>query len=356
MILSIDYGGAVAKILKIDPPGADGKAELVEFPLGFTTLPRLTISETLRLIIKNVSGGKKVEAVYASGEIASTELDKILTAAPLDPVEVLESLEMPLLDVGVSFNYVLGDGYRHSIQAEHVLPWLPFESDLSQIKNFLGNKEIYPQLVPSSAKELQIEQASARAKIKAGAKNKKSGIPASGASSNLREENVVCTGAVFSKAPQPWQVVAIILDSLEPEGLFDIYLDQSQILPSIGTLRHFDPETAHRLINEHSPTLLATTFSVAGNVKLEFDLDLPDPQELEVKAGSLEIFPLSEGQKAKVAYTTASEAGEFEVAGGQIGLVIDSRPRPLELPANENQRIGCLQQWAKGLSLETKKL
>lgn len=345
MILSIDYGGAVAKILKIDPPGADGKAELVEFPLGFTTLPRLTISETLRLIIKNVSGGKKVEAVYASGEIASTELDKILTAAPLDPVEVLESLEMPLLDVGVSFSYVLGQASRSEVGPQNVSPWLPFEIQSLEIENFLGNKEIYPQLVPSSAKELQIEQAITRAKIQKAARRKLQ-APSS----------IIATGAVFSKAPQPWQVVAIILDSLEPKGLFDIYLDQSQILPSIGTLRHFDPETAHKLINEHSPTLLAPTFSVAGNVKLEFDLDLPDPQELEVKAGSLEIFPLSEGQKAKVAYTTASEAGEFEVAGGQIGLVIDSRPRPLELPANENQRIGCLQQWAKGLSLETKKL
>lgn len=342
MILAIDYGGAIAKVLKVD--GA-GSAPLMEFPLGFKTRPHLNIPDSLRLIIKTASQGGQVEAVYASGEIASVELKEILTATPLDPVEVLNSLAMPLADVGVNFAYVLGKAWRGELDPAEVAAWLPFNAKDSEVANFLGNKNLYPQMIPTTPQELQMEQAIARAKIKRTANYE---LPAT--------NSIIATGGVFSKAPEPWQTVAVLLDTLEPEGLLDIYLDQTQALPAIGTLAHFEKQLAQELLDQHSPTLLAATFSIGESVKLALDLDLPEPQELEIGTETVAVFPLNEGRNARVSFTGQSQAGEFETTGGRIGLVIDTRRRPLKLPKDENQRVESLQGWYKSLSRETKKL
>ena len=41
----------------------------------------------------------------------------------------------------------------------------------------------------------------------------------------------------------------------------------------------------------------------------------------------------------------------FEVEGGVVGLMIDGRGRPLQLPADENQRIKKLGEWLKAFGL-----
>lgn len=344
MILTIDYGGATAKVLKVNDAGS---SQLIEFPLGFKTRPRLNIADSLRSIIKNAAGGVKPAAVYASGEIASVELKDILTEPPRDPVEVLNSLALPLLDVGVSFTYAGGQVFRGQIEPSEVAFFLPFDARPAEVSNFLGNKNLYPPLLPTTMRELQMEQAIAKAKIKSAIRHQPPSTP---------NHSVIATGGVFSKSPEAWQVVAIILDALEPEGLLDIYLDQEQILPAIGTLLNFDQETGQKLLLRHSPTLLAATLSTGGEVELELDLGLAESPQITIAAGNIEIVPLQEEKQARIRFKSEKTAGELAVRGGRIGLVVDTRPRPLNLPRDDRQRQRLLQRFAQSLSEETKKI
>jgi hypothetical protein len=336
MILSIDFGAAVAKVLIVK----DNNFEVVEVPLGFRTRPRMTVPNALRYVIKTAVGDAEPEVIYVSGEIASMELKEIITAAAVDPVEVLKKLELPLVVVGAGITFADGQARRGenlALRAEEIARWLPFKINLSEVQNFFANKEIYPQIVPTTERAHKLEQAAARVRVQ--------GI---GDRVEL-EDYIVASGGVLSKAPSPSQAILMLLDSLQPEGLLKIYLDTQQLLPALGTLAVYQEENAQAILDQEPLDFLGTTFSAANDIILQIDLGLSEPQELEVKQRNLAVFPLDEGQVATVKFETKSQKGEFEAQGGPCGLIIDARGRPLELPSTEGERIKVLQEWEEDI-------
>jgi len=339
MILSIDFGGAVAKVLIIEGE----KFSVVEVPLGFRTRPHLTIPETLRYVIKTAVGDTKAEAVYVSGEIASVELKEILTEPALDPIKALKKLELPLVVVGAGITYVNGQARRGenlANRAEEIARWLPFKIKLSEIQNFFANKEIYPQLIPTTEREIRLEQAAARVRIKA-VLNPKPPTP--------KPDYIIASGGVFSKAPSPSYAVLMLLDVLQPDDLFKMYLDEKQILPALAALAVYEEEKAQKILDQEPFALLGTTFSVPEPVSLKIDVGLAQIQELELDLGELAVFPLDKGKIAKVNFETKGEKGEFKADGGPAGLIIDARGRPLELPKGEGERQRVLTEWEEAI-------
>ena len=345
MTLSIDFGGAVAKVLVIHPPEADAeeKFHVVEVPLGFRTRPRMTVPDALRYVISQAVGSEKPDAVYASGEIASVELKEILTQPPLDSIEALEKLELPIVVVGAGITCVGGYSARSEEveeYAEEIVRWLPFEVKISEIQNYFANKKLYPQVVPTTEWEIRLEQAAARVRIRSVITNHQSPIT---------KDYIIASGGVFSKAPRPSCAILMLLDSLQPEGLFKIYLDKKQILPALATLAVYEEERAQKILNQEPFTFLGTTFSVSEPVSLEIDVGLAQMQELELDLGELAIFPLDEGKTAQVHFETRSEKGEFKADGGPCGLVIDARGRPLRLPKGAGERQRVLTEWKEAI-------
>jgi len=337
MILSIDFGGAVAKVLVI----RGEKFNVVEVPLGFRTRPRLTISDALRHVINQAVGDEKPDAVYASGEIASVELKELLTEPALDPIETLEKLELPAVVVGAGITYVNGRARRGdnlALKPEEIVRWLPFEIKLSEIQNFFANKEIYPQLIPITERDIRLEEAAARVRIRS-------------IFDTFNSDYVIASGGVLSHAPNPSHVVLILLDSLEPQGLLKIYLDTKQILPALATLAVYEeeapeaPSIAQKILNQEPLAFLGTTFSVCEPVSLKIDVGLTQMQELELDLGELAVFPLDEGKTARVHFETKSQKGDFEADGGPCGLVIDARGRPLQVPQTTGERQRVLIDW-----------
>lgn len=345
MILSIDFGGAVAKVLIIEGE----KFHVVEVPLGFRTRPRMTVSDALRYVIKTAIGDKKTDAVYVSGEIASVELKELLTEPALDPIEALEKLELPIVVVGAEITCVGGHSVRGENvgeYAEEIVGWLPFEVKISEVQNYFANKKIYPQVVPTTEREITLEQAAARVRIKA-VLDPKPQTP--------NPDYVIASGGVFSKAPSPSCSILMLLDSLQPKNLLKIYLDKKQILPALATLAVYEeeapeaPSIAQKILNQKPFTFLGTTFSVSEPISLEIDVGLPEAQELELDLGELAIFPLDEGKIAQVRFETKSGKGEFKADGGPAGLVIDARGRPLELPKSVGERQRVLTEWEESI-------
>ena len=336
MILSIDFGGAVAKVLIVRGSGF----EVVEVPLGFRTRPRLTITETLRYIIKRAVGDKKLDAIYASGEIASVELREILTEPPLDPITALEKLKLPIVVVGAGITCINGAAVRGveiEDYAEDIARWLPFEVKISEIQNYFANKKLYPQIIPTTKREIRLEQAAARVRVKSLIVNRKSSIDG--------ENYIIASGGVFSKAPRPSYAILTLLDALQPHGLLNILLDQKQMLPALATLAFYNEAEAQKILDQDPFTFLGTTFSIPEDVFLQIDVGLAEPQELQIDSGELVVFPLDRGKVVKVRFKTKSQKGEFEAEGGPAGLIIDARGRPLELPKSESERRRVLTEW-----------
>ncbi|HZC67793.1 MAG TPA: hypothetical protein VE201_04165, partial [Nitrospirales bacterium] len=76
--------------------------------------------------------------------------------------------------------------------------------------------------------------------------------------------------------------------------------------------------------------------------------------------GEGRLLPLAVGEEATVAMTPARSvdlgAGkgmpvERRVRGGVVGVVLDGRGRPLQLPTKTEERVGALKQWHSALNL-----
>jgi hypothetical protein len=74
----------------------------------------------------------------------------------------------------------------------------------------------------------------------------------------------------------------------------------------------------------------------------------------EVKMGNLQILPLENRQTARLQLRPLQRAdvglgpgraGEVEVTGSSMGVVIDARGRPLRLPSDAAQRRLLAQKW-----------
>ena len=93
-----------------------------------------------------------------------------------------------------------------------------------------------------------------------------------------------------------------------------------------------------------------------GDVVLQLAISYDNGSELEVEVeyGSLEVLPLPPGQTAEVHLKPAKRfnvgAGpgrnsRRRVPGGAVGLIVDARGRPLQLPADGDERRSRMEQW-----------
>jgi hypothetical protein len=79
--------------------------------------------------------------------------------------------------------------------------------------------------------------------------------------------------------------------------------------------------------------------------------------------GELRLFPLGLNQKAKLTMQPAKTVNlgqgagvpvGREVHGGVVGLLLDGRGRPLQLPADQPARVAALTKWFNAVELYPK--
>jgi len=80
-----------------------------------------------------------------------------------------------------------------------------------------------------------------------------------------------------------------------------------------------------------------------------------EPEEVEIPAGTIRRFPLGLNEYATIEVRPSRHydiglgrkglGGKARVRGGSLGIVIDTRGRPLSLPEDEPLRRAQLQEW-----------
>lgn len=339
MILSIDFGTSSAKVLAVDKETKE--FSLTEIPLGFRISSAWTVPEALDFIIREVSGGKKPDAVYASGDIASVKLGEVLSAAPLDPATVYQNFDLPVLDVGHSLTNVAGKFFRGEVAPRDIIPFLPFDSPPSELFNYLGNRDLYSQTVPSGERERQIELALARIRLRC-AWGEEGGL--------FPKTEVVLTGAVFAKAADPALSLLAFADAFSLPPVCRVLLDKQFLLSTLGTLSFFESALAGEILEKNPLTPLGTIFSSGEGVLAVLDFGLPEKQELRLDEGNLCRVPLEKGKLLKVSFEGRNQKGEFTAEGGEVGLVFDARPKPLDLSSPDSlSRQKALLYWQEAI-------
>lgn len=273
---------------------------------------------------------------------------------------------------------------------DNVLRWVSIDIDRAELNNRIGNKMIRPTTVPQSLQELIIEQAIAREALRLsfiqhkefavalkGVQTKRTISDAfeqseSGATLvNMMElDLLVGSGGVLSHAPRRAQAARMLIDAFMPTGITKLAVDSIFMMPQLGVLANIDKKdiaesarkAAVEVFKKDCLIRLGTCIAPIGKSKpgktiLTLELTLPDGNAIKHELKTGELIKIDAPYEPMEAILTPSRnmdigAGKGEVIntkiyGGQVGILLDGRGRPFELPKINSERIAKLQEWSK---------
>ena len=268
----------------------------------------------------------------------------------------------------------------------NILRWLPFDINLADLQNRIKNKMIRPTTIPQLLEELIIEHAIAREALRlAFEQHKKLAVELKGVQQqrtiseafaqtetgntlvNMFNLNlIVGSGGVLSHAPRRQQSMLMMIDSFLPEGVTQLAVDSIFMMPQLGVLSQVNKEAATQVFNRDCLIHLGTCIAPTGQAKkgsscLEISVNMSSGIiEETIPTGELKLYKMGMNEVALVKiqpnrhFDVGAGSGqvvETEVRGGVVGLVIDTRGRPLEMPTDTAQYVADLKKWMQTLDV-----
>jgi uncharacterized protein (TIGR01319 family) len=269
---------------------------------------------------------------------------------------------------------------------ENVMRWVPFDIDVSDLGNRIKNKMIRPTTIPQALEELIIEGAIAREALRlAFDQHKQLAVELRGVQQQrtiseafaqsetgatlvdmFSLDLIVGSGGVLSHAPRRNQAMLMMIDAFQPEGVTHLAVDSIFMMPQLGVLAQVNEAAATQVFERdcliHLGTCIAPVgVASPGGVGITITGDLTET----VLFGELRLYPLGVGEKARVTIQPERRldmgAGrgqpvEAEVEGGVVGLVVDTRGRPLETSNASTERVTLLKKWFEALEVYPERL
>lgn len=239
-----------------------------------------------------------------------------------------------------------------------IIKWSPVEVTSASLYSFVQEKALHPSTIPMVEQELYLEQTLARSLLGA---IRDQALVSWQWSALPRFELLLVRGNTLVNAPRPGQTVLMVLDALQPTGIFSMAIDKHGVLPALGWLALHDPLAAVQTLEGGALIDLGWVVAPDGRadagepaVQVAVESEREGRLEIVVEAGELEVLPLAPGEEAQL---TLEPSRHFDVGfglgrskkvtvyGGAVGLIIDARGRPLQLPADETVRRDLLRQW-----------
>jgi uncharacterized protein (TIGR01319 family) len=256
--------------------------------------------------------------------------------------------------------------------------WLPLPMAEADLRNRLRNKMIRPTTIPQSTGDLLLEQAVAREALRLALAHHgalASGLKgvqqartiadifsqtAGGASlvDMMSLRLIIGSGGILSHAPRREQAALMMVDAFEPQGVTKLAVDSIFMMPQLGVLASVLPEAAMEVFRRDCLIPLGTVIAPAGRGRegeVVLAWEIGDDRG-ELRGGELRrlAVPLGEKREATLHPRRGLDVGAGRghrwtgvVDGGVVGIILDGRGRPLELPADDQQRLAKLEQWLR---------
>ena len=269
----------------------------------------------------------------------------------------------------------------------NIMRWVPFTIDEQTLRNRIKNKMIRPTTIPQTLDELQIEHAIAREALRLALIHHKSlatalkGVQQERTISDVFEQHtsgktlidmlkldlIVGSGGILSHAPRRVQSMLMMVDAYEPLGVTRLSVDSIFMMPHLGVLSTIDEKAATDVFVRDCMVYLGTCIAPIGKGKdgercADYEITMPDGATIkdQLRFGDLRLYPLELGKTAAITMQPASGVNlgagvgasiTREVQGGVVGLMLDGRGRPLQLPTDQQARIDALTKWHNAVGL-----
>lgn len=269
----------------------------------------------------------------------------------------------------------------------NITRWIPFHIDEEDLRDRIKNKMIRPTTIPQTLEELQVEQAIAREALRLALEHHRKlavglkGVQQERSISDVFEQKgtgetlidmlkldlIVGSGGILSHAPRRAQSMMMMIDAYQPLGITQISVDSIFMMPHLGVLSKVNEKAATDVFVKDCMIYLGTSIAPIstgrkGEPCFGFKIIMPDGNVIEdsISFGDIRLYPLPAGIDAKVELSPARSVDFGEgrgrpvkgiARGGVVGLLLDARGRPLELPGDEIKRIDLLKKWFSSVGL-----
>lgn len=269
---------------------------------------------------------------------------------------------------------------------ENIARWLPFDIDPFEVRNRLRNKMIRPTTIPQTYEDLLIEHAVSREALRLAFAHHKSlarGLTgmqqqrdvgqifdqkASGQTLvKMMDLNMIIgSGGVLSHAPNRAQSALMMMDSYQPEGVTMLTVDSIFMMPHLGVLSEHFYQAAKEVFEFDCIVKCGHCIAPVGTAKEGEPCVTVRGNSINesVSFGHIKVIPCDREQFVDLtiepakAFDVGKGKGQplsMKLEGGTVGIIIDARGRPFNLPAENATRIAKLREWlqAMGLPLPT---
>lgn len=331
--------------------------------------------------------GLLVETVAKKENIAAIGVD--IGGATTDVFSVFQGVFNRTVSANLGMSYSISNVLAEA-GIENIMRWLPEDIEEKSLRNRIRNKMIRPTTIPSALEDLKIEQAIAREALRLAFEQHKSmavglkGIQQERTISDAFSQSMtgeslidlmalnllIGSGGALSHSPRRNQAALMTIDAFLPEGITRLAVDSIFMMPHLGVLSTVHEKSATEVFNNDCLIPLGSCIAPLGVGKegqkaLTIKLERKDKktEDIVVEFGEIKLLPLDQGEEAK---TTLQPGKGFDIGegrgksleatvfGGIVGLIIDCRGRPFNLPENKSKRMEKLNEWFTAMNLYPK--
>jgi hypothetical protein len=277
------------------------------------------------------------------------------------------------LTLGVYPQFGIGSGLPHYLNygsVKDISRWLRFEIPDDYVRNYLQTKAIYPASIPTTDEDLDVEQALARQMMRQTLYRMAPRLKTNPAriSSGIMPffEPILASGSVLTQPADIMQTLLMLLDGLQPAGVTTLVLDKNHLMAGLGAAMTINPILAVQAIDYGAFLSLGVVISTLGNyrygtpvMQLQMVHDNGSENKVIVRQGDICVLSLPAGHTAEVIIQCLhrcdvgmggpGRGGRLRVVGGEVGVVIDARGRPLRLSNDPGRRREQFSRWQRML-------
>ena len=249
---------------------------------------------------------------------------------------------------------------------EKVSTWSSIELDVETATTYMQNKKLHPAFMPASLEDLAFEHAWTRVRLQDALGNTKNLFPEFKYAQNRGldgiYEPIIMSGESLVNVPSLIQTCLMALDGIQPNGITTLALDKDQIMASLGSLATVEPLLAVQLLDTAIFTNLGTVICVDspardGELVLTIEVAREEGQReiLEISKGQLKRIEVNRGVHIRLYLAPEKDSdvgmgkrglgGWVSVVGAEVGVIIDARGRPLQLPKSTLARSKLIRDW-----------
>lgn len=351
--------------------------------MTWTTVPLMSTPGAVGLIMQLIAEREKIQVAGVDIGGATTDVFSVFRSDQANPASPTIFNRTVSANLGMSysiFNVVAETGF------ENVVRWVPLDVDERDIRNRIRNKMIRPTTIPQALDELMIEQAICREALRlAFIQHKSMAVGLKGVQQQrdisdtfsqqisgqtlvnmMHLDMIVGSGGVLSHSPRRSQGALMMMDGFYPEGFTELTVDSIFMMPQLGVLSTVNEQAALQVFNRDCLIRLGWCIAPRGAGKegqpcmtVEFKA-AGESSRHEVKVGQIVLIPHPLEKKATVTVTPArgfdvgggpGQVVSRELGGGVVGLILDGRGRPFELPKDRATRVRKLTEWNRALDI-----